>query len=78
MTPENCMDCAFHQVLPDHNPSDWFCDDDVKVMCHKNRQLVTVACRPHHLRDECTPPGWCPLHEQPTSPAKGSARKESL
>ena len=28
---KNCIDCSSHQVLPDPDPNDWFCDDDVKV-----------------------------------------------
>ena len=57
----NCMDCKFHIVLPDPDPNDWFCDDDVKVYCGKAERNITVACRPHHKREECEIPNWCPL-----------------
>lgn len=59
--PANCMDCKYHQVLPDPDPDDWFCDDDEKVICTLAKRNVTVACRPHHKRKECTTPSWCPL-----------------
>ena len=29
----NCMDCNDHLVLPDPDPYDSFCDDDMKVLC---------------------------------------------
>lgn len=58
----NCVDCEFHQVLKDPDPDDWFCDDDVKVLCKKaGDRVITSACRPHHIRDECKTPEWCPL-----------------
>jgi hypothetical protein len=60
----NCMDCPFHEVLPDPDPNDWFCDDDSKVICTKTKRKhnsITVACRPYQLRKECDIPKWCPL-----------------
>lgn len=48
-------------VLPDPDPYDWFCDDDVKVVCALNRKEITVGCRPHHIREECKAPKWCPI-----------------
>lgn len=33
MSITNCMDCGNHQVIPDPDPDDWFCDDDVAVVC---------------------------------------------
>lgn len=61
VTITNCMDCAYSRVLNDYDPDDWFCDDDKKVICAKNGRGITYACRPHHLRDECEVPKWCPL-----------------
>lgn len=29
----NCKDCKHHAVIPDPDPHDWFCDDDVAVIC---------------------------------------------
>lgn len=57
----NCIDCPFHKVLSDPDPDDWFCDDDVKVVCTKASKNITVACRPHHIRRESAVPIWCPL-----------------
>lgn len=63
---ENCMDCPFHAVLPDPDPHDSFCSDDVKVVCNKaNHKPITVACRPHRTRYECAVPHWCPIAKGP-------------
>ncbi len=29
----NCVDCPRHAVVPDPDPTDWFCEDDVAVLC---------------------------------------------
>lgn len=60
MIINNCIDCKLHQILSDPDPDDWFCDDDVKVVCTFNHRLITQACRPHHIREECKIPEWCP------------------
>ncbi len=57
----NCVDCPNHEVLPDPDPDDWFCDDDVKVVCRRVNRNITVACRPYNTRKECEVPDWCPL-----------------
>lgn len=78
MKYNNCIDCPSYEITPDPDPYDWFCDDDVKVRCKvANNQLpkfykdgsvctaepyITVACRPHHVREECNVPSWCPLN----------------
>lgn len=59
----NCIDCPFHSVLPDPDPDDWFCDDDVKVVCTKENKTITTACRPYNKRKECETPNWCPLRK---------------
>lgn len=57
-----CVDCPNHLVLRDPDPNDWFCRDDVKIVCLKTEKVVTVACRPYNMRKESTPiPFWCPL-----------------
>lgn len=30
---DNCIDCKSHSVINDPDPDDWFCDDDVAVVC---------------------------------------------
>jgi hypothetical protein len=61
----NCVDCPKHSVRPDPDPNDWFCDDDVKVVCTASQNKeITVACRPYNTRKECTIPKWCPLRKQ--------------
>ena len=57
----NCMDCEHHLVLPDPDLKDDFCIDDEKVFCNLAKKYITTACRPHHKRDECQIPAWCPL-----------------
>jgi len=73
----NCMDCPHHMVVNDPDPTDSFCSDDLAVPCTKSPNIrqqtpfgsteewdnrpVTFSCRPHHLRDECNIPSWCPL-----------------
>ena len=73
----NCTMCAMHKVLPDPDPDDWFCDDDVKVKCtaakdqtpkytalghlKSGEPYVTVACRPYMVKKECDIPEWCPF-----------------
>lgn len=41
---DNCMDCPHHQVYPDPDPDDWFCDDDEKVVCNMADRNITIAC----------------------------------
>ena len=60
----NCIDCPHHQVLSDPDPDDWFCSDDVKVICEigpKGKSEITVACRPYNIRKESKIPDWCPI-----------------
>jgi hypothetical protein len=58
---DNCIDCREHEILPDPDPSDWFCDDDVQVICKANyNQTITCSCRPYRVREECSIPSWCP------------------
>lgn len=59
----NCIDCPNHSVEPDPDPTDWFDDDDKKVICMMNGRMVTNACRPYNLRKECEVPNWCPLRK---------------
>lgn len=60
MIAKNCIDCKDHEILPDPDPHDWFCDDDVKVVCKIIKKNITVACRPYNTRKECKIPKWCP------------------
>lgn len=56
---ENCMDCIHKNIQSDPDPDDWFCDDDMKLLCKINYRIVTRGCRPHQLRKECEVPSWC-------------------
>jgi hypothetical protein len=33
MKTPNCIDCKNHAIIDDPDPHDWFCDDDVAVVC---------------------------------------------
>lgn len=57
---DNCTKCKEHKVLMDPDPNDWFCDDDVKVVCSILNENITVACRPYNIKKECEVPDWCP------------------
>ena len=62
--PANCTKCAFHEIQADPDPLDWFCDDDVKVVCTKTKRVdnsITIACRPYNVVKESKRPNWCPL-----------------
>ena len=59
--PKNCIHCHNHKVMPDPDLNDWFCDDDVKVVCLLNSKNITFACRPYQIEKECERPSWCPL-----------------
>ena len=33
MKNKTCMECPNHLVVGDPDPTDWFCDDDMAVLC---------------------------------------------
>jgi hypothetical protein len=35
MMPDTCIKCNSHEIISDPDPFDWFCDDDVAVVCKK-------------------------------------------
>lgn len=73
----NCIDCPNHEVILDPDPTDWFNDDDVTVVCkllpndekgkfsgvaYQNPfKVITSMCRPYKTREESKTPSWCPL-----------------
>ena len=59
----NCIDCPAHEVLLDSSGSDWFNDDDVKVVCKHMNRTVTDTCRPYNTRKESETPDWCPFNK---------------
>jgi len=38
--PEFCVQCPFHRVDNDKDPSDWFNDDDEVLMCKKFENTI--------------------------------------
>lgn len=57
---KNCTECENHKVVPDPDMDDWFCDDDVAVVCSKMGKYITRGCRPYKYIEECDIPDWCP------------------
>lgn len=58
---DRCTSCPHHEVVPDPDPDDWFCDDDVRVVCLLAKKTVVSGCRPYRIKKESERPGWCPL-----------------
>lgn len=89
MALDNCIDCPHHKIVPDPDPTDWFCDDDVAVLCTKSEnttkgkawksgevwphQAVTTSCRPYGTKDESERPTWCPLTKEEADGSEGTA-----
>ena len=57
---KKCVQCPHCTILPDPEPYDWFCDDDVKLFCEKLKRTVAAALRPYES-DEVDIPSDCPL-----------------
>ena len=57
---KKCVQCPHCIILPDPDPYDWFCDDDVKLFCEKLKRTVAAALRPYES-DEVDIPSDCPL-----------------
>lgn len=64
MSYKNCIDCPAHRIEDDPDHDDWFCYDDVKVVCSHTGKNVTSACRPYRTRAESDTPDWCPLKKE--------------
>lgn len=43
---KKCVQCPHCIILPDPDPYDWFCDDDVKLFCEKLKRTVAAALTP--------------------------------
>jgi len=43
---ETCLECSEHEIISDPDPHDWFCDDDVAVICkltmNPNRDIKSI------------------------------------
>ena len=53
---ECCIDCEFHLVIRDDDPTDGFCDDDVAVVCtlkeNDKRDMASKYLSDRH-RNKC-------------------------
>ena len=56
---EGCPDCEI-KMSPD--PEDWFCDDDVTVVCRAvgSGWVMAERIRPYLVHERCPIPHWCP------------------
>jgi len=77
---KNCTECPHHEVVPDPDPHDWFCSDDMAVLCKLKKagvkdtgshagqpwkfKAVSVSCRPYNIEKESAVPKWCPLRRK--------------
>ncbi len=78
---QKCIQCPHHNIEPDPDPNDWFCDDDIKIRCTLSpdpyrgncyrEPYITVGCRPYRAKKESDVPVWCPLKNE-------SIEKENL
>lgn len=75
-----CTECPNHRVVPDPDPTDWFCDDDCAVLCTLKKatskdplsncghawefKAVSLSCRPYQVTKESPVPSWCPLKKK--------------
>lgn len=87
---KNCIQCPDHKVVSDPDPHDWFCDDDVAVVCQLTPCLksgridskfrtITLACRPYNTEKETTPvPEWCPKKKRRKREMEGPKHKKPI
>lgn len=71
-----CVNCSFHRIIPDPDPTDWFNADDEAIVCIKvlkDKDLssvyqvdrcgfrpISVGDRPYQIKN-VEQPKWCPL-----------------
>jgi hypothetical protein len=76
---KSCIECPFHKVIPDPDLDDWFNDDDMAVICTKEKnelkgkfnspayqqehRIVESSLRPHEVKGIDYIPVWCPFVE---------------
>lgn len=76
---KKCTSCKYHEIIPDPDPYDWFCDDDCAIRCLKSTKtpqvtsggsykmtepMITAGCRPYNTIKEADVPDWCPLNNK--------------
>ena len=56
---KGCPDCEI-TLTPDSD--DWFCDDDVAVLCKAvaGGRVMVEHIRPYLVHERCPVPSWCP------------------
>ena len=55
-----CNQCDNCKVYPDPDFDDWFCHDDIKIVCNVNNMTMASACRPYEINSFKVPKN-CPL-----------------
>lgn len=77
MQTYNCLNCEFHNIINDPDPFDWFCDNDVAIVCSKLKNDNLIKNSPYLsdrneykiIQSSLRPyevknvkcPIWCPL-----------------
>lgn len=60
---KSCLECRYHEKITDPEPNDWFCDDDITVVCTKkpnpnkdlNSDWVSDWSDYRHVCESCRP-----------------------
>lgn len=76
MQYERCIDCPNHKVVEDPDPTDWFNQDDVALVCTKVMKVtdkkseylvdrypfksIDTGLRPYQTKNVKVPQ-WCPI-----------------
>lgn len=73
--PNYCIECAFHKIVNDRDPHDWFNDDDEALLCTKlepdkrsvlyaggklPHRMISGSLRPYET-PKVIPPAYCPI-----------------
>lgn len=60
-TINKCYKCSNCRESRDPDPNDWFCQDDLQLICAaKNDKIIEGCLRPYEVKD-VEIPDWCPL-----------------
>lgn len=60
---EFCWECPHCKFLHDTDSHDWFCNDDVKLVCAINNNVIERACRPYEAKN-IKIPSTCPFTDE--------------
>ena len=63
---QSCAGCPDCQIRITPDPDDWFCDDDVTVVCKavSGGYVMAKQIRPYLVHERCPVPCWCPKRKK--------------